>query len=356
MTLIFVGTQGIAPDGGIHALWLDEATGRLSPASLAAALDRPTWVIADRRRSLLYAVSEMGNAGDRIGDVLSFAVDGGEGTLAPLGSRPSGGGGPTHLALDPEGRALFVANFGGGQVALLPIGTDGALQPVRALRLQSGSGPHRRQKGPHAHGVTLDPSGCFLLAPDMGADRIFVYRYDRAAQGLEDEPALHRAVPAGAGPRLLLFGRDGRFAYLLTELSAQIFIYRWDAVTGSLTQSGMVALDPPDAEGEPSAAGFTLSRDGRFLYASNRRTHSIHAFAIDAEDGGLTPLQTIAADGDKPWALEITPSGRWMLVANQGSNELRLFARDPDSGALAVMPGSVPIPAPTSFACLHTAP
>ncbi|WP_206243743.1 lactonase family protein [Novosphingobium terrae] len=349
-SLVFVGTQGVGPDGGIHVLRLDEAAGQLDQPCLAAVVDRPTWVMADPNRSVLYAVSEMGNAGDRIGDVLSFAIDLAQGTLAPLSSMPSGGSGPTHLTLDAEARSVFVANFGGGQVAVLPVSPDGALQPVCSSRVGTGSGPHRRQKGPHAHGVTLDPSGRFLLAPDMGADRIFIYPYDPQSQLLGDDPSLHVAVPAGAGPRLLLFGKDGRFAYLLTELSAHILTFGWAAETGTLTPLGTLSLDPPQHEGEPNAAGFTISRDGRFLYATNRRTHTIHAFAIDSDDGRLTPIQTIAAGGDKPWALEISPTGRWMLAANQASDEVRLFKRDAASGQLAAMPDALSIAAPTSFA------
>ncbi|WP_068085484.1 lactonase family protein [Novosphingobium rosa] len=349
-TIVYIGTQGGGPDGGIHATRLDEATGRLGPVSLVAAVDRPTWVLADTGRGLLHAVSEMGNAGDRIGDVMSFRIDGASAGLTLLGKAPSGGGGPTHLALGPDGETLFVANFGGGEVAVMPISAQGVVQPVCARLVNSGSGPHRRQKGPHAHGVTLDPSAGFLLVADMGADRIFLHRYDAARRALEDAPDLHVAVPAGAGPRLLLFGKDGRFAYLLTELSAEIYVYGWDTATGRLTPQGMIRLDPPDAPGDPSAAGFTLSADGRFLYATNRRTGAIHVFAIDAADGQLTPVQTIDAGGDKPWAVEITPTGRWLLVANQASNLVRLFAVDPASGQLTATSAVLAVGAPTSFA------
>jgi 6-phosphogluconolactonase (cycloisomerase 2 family) len=145
--------------------------------------------------------------------------------------------------------------------------------------------------------VTLDPSAGFLLVADMGADRIFIHRYDAARRALVDAPDLHIAVPAGAGPRLLLFGKDGCFAYLLTELSAEIYVYGWDAATGRLTSQGVVGLDPSDALGDTSAAGFTQSADGRFLYATNRRTGAIHVFSIDEANGQLTPVQTIDAGG-----------------------------------------------------------
>jgi 6-phosphogluconolactonase len=261
----------------------------------------------------------------------------------------SGGGGATHLALSPDGTALFVANFGGAQVAVLPVAGDGAVAPFTSIRLQVGSGPHRRQQSAHPHGVTLDPSKRCLLAPDMGADRVFVYRYDAAFKTLaEAGPA--EELPAGSGPRLILFGRDGRFAYLLTELSAELFVYRWDESTGGLTLIGRTPLDAPDADDDRSAAAITLSADGRFLYASNRTTNAIQAYAIDPETGLLSEVQRVAAGGAKPWHAEISPSGRWMVVANQGSNLLCAFAVDPDSGRLTAAGSGVAVPAPTGIA------
>lgn len=349
-TLVFIGTQRNDAGEGVHVALLDESTGVLTPSGVAAVIERPTWVMTDAGQSVLFAVSEVGNTGDRIGDVFSFAIDRVQGRLAPIGQTPSGGGGPTHLALDPGGRALFVANFGGGQVAVVPIAADGALAPVSAVQTGSGSGPHRRQTGPHAHGVTLDPSGRFLLAPDMGADRIFIHRYDRAAAALSPAPTPFAALPAGSGPRLLLFGKDGRFAYLLTELSAEIFVFAWNAAAGALTPRGSIALDAPGFEGAPSAAAFAMSQDGRFLYASNRATHAIQVYAIDPDEGGLSHIQTIDAGGEKPWAAEIAPAGEWMLVANQGSDVICLFSIDRATGRLAPAPATLAVRTPTSIA------
>ena len=352
-TLVFIGTQGSGEGQGIYAARLNEEDGTLSAAALAAEAERPTWVTADPRRPVVYAVSEVGNKGDRIGDVASFAIDAASAALQLCRSVPSGGGGPTHLALAPDGGALFVANFGGGQASVLPVDADGRLLPPSSVRTGTGSGPHRRQQGPHAHGVTLDPSGGYLLVPDMGADRVFIYPYDAAARALGTRPELHVAVPAGAGPRLVLFGKDGRFAYLLTELSAEIFVFSWDAQTGQLSPVSSLALDPPEFEDARSAAGFAMSADGRFLYASNRATAVIQAYAIGS-DGSLALVQTIDAGGEKPWAIEIAPGGRWALVANQGSDVVRLFARDPASGQLSQTSASLAVPTPTSFTFVPT--
>jgi len=348
--LCHVGTQGTGGDQGIFAARFDELTGQLIPLGLAFEVERPTWLTSDPAQPILYSVSEVGNAGDREGEVLSFTVDAVTGQLRLLGRTTSGGGGATHLALDRESGALFVANFGGGQVAAIPVDRAGGLSPLSSLQATAGSGPHRRQQGPHPHGVTLDPSRRFLLAPDMGADRVFLFRYDSTARTLSVADPAFVALPSGSGPRLLVFGRDGRFAYLLTELSAEVFTFAWDGGLGCLTQVGRIALDAPDAEGARSAAAIFLSLDGRFLYVSNRATGAIHVLAIDEATGGLTDIQQIASGGAMPWSIEIAPSGRWLIVANQASDLLIVFAVDRASGRLTPTEASLAVPKPTAIA------
>jgi 6-phosphogluconolactonase len=343
--VFFIGTQNEELSCGIFAAQLDETSGALSSLGPQAEVARPTWLLADPDRSILYSVSELGNRGDREGEVLSFAVEGS--TLRPINRTGSCGGGPTHLDLDRAGQTLFVANFGGGQVTTIPIASDGALATATSVQVNAGSGPHRRQTGPHAHGVTLDPTQRFLLVPDMGADRIFIHRYDAASQSLAPANVPPVALPAGAGPRLLLFGPGSRAAYLLTELSAELFVYRWDDRTGALHAIQNVALDAPDAPGDRSAAALVMSPDGRFLYASNRTTNAIQTYRIDRRGGKLTWVQTIPADGAKPWSAAISPSGRWFVLANQGSDNVRSFRIDRRSGALSPVETSLAIPTPT---------
>jgi 6-phosphogluconolactonase len=184
----------------------------------------------------------------------------------------------------------------------------------------------------------------------MGADRIFVYRVDAKARTLEADDDLTVALPAGSGPRLILFGRDGRYAYLLTELSAELFTFRWDARSGRLTPAGGVALDEPGIVEGRSAAVLVRSEDGRFLYASNRRTNTIQVYAISRRAGSLRHIQSIAAAGSKPWGAAIAPGGRWLVVANQGDDLVRAFGIDRRNGRLTACAESLAIPTPTSIA------
>jgi 6-phosphogluconolactonase len=348
--LIFIGTQQAGADQGIVAARLDGESGALTLLGTAAVVERPTWTLADPVRPILYAVSEVGNKGERMAEVLSFAIEAQDGHLRPISRVSSGGGGATHLALDPRGDRLFVANFGGGEAATIPVASDGTLGAPLSIQTGYGSGPHRRQTGPHAHGVTLDPSRQYLLVPDMGADRIFIYRYDAANGALQPAGPAYATTPTGSGPRLLLFGSDGRQAYLLTELSAEIFAYRWNAIEGNLEEIGQVALDDDVSLDNRSAAAFAMSNDGRFLYASNRRTSMLHVFAIDSQTGLPSEIQQIGCGGDKPWCAEISPGGRWLLVANQDSNTLCSFAIEPGSGLLSATTCKLGVETPTGIA------
>lgn len=350
-TLVYIGTHGGAALGdGIFVARLDERTGALTGLGLAAHVERPTWQVTDPRRPILYSVSETGNDGKTQGGVYSLKIDPRTGKLSQLGRSDSGGGGATHLAYDPVSKTLFVANFGGGQVSSIPVVANGSLDGVRSVQTDTGSGPHRRQTGPHAHGVTVDPTGRFVLAPDLGADRIFIYRFDPATKMLSPGDPVAEALPPGSGPRHLVFSPDGRFAFLDTELTGEVYVYRWDARAGRLSPVFHLAIDPPEFTGEKSAAEVVVSHDGRFLYVSDRGASSLIVYAIDPKTGALAEVQRVAAGGNIPWSFAIDPSGRWMLVANEASSALAVFALNPASGRLTATVSTLAVPKPVSLA------
>lgn len=347
-TLAFVGTQASRPGEGIVAVSLDQSTGALTSLGVVAQVERPTWVLADPAHRRLFSVSETGNDGKSHGAVLGFAYDDASGALSPLGRADSGGGGPTHLALDAKGRAVFVANYGSGQVAVIPIGTDGTIAAAPMdIDAHQGSGPFRRQQGPHAHGVTLDPSGRYLLAPDLGADRVFVYRLGSGKDALTPASVPFASLPPGSGPRHIVFSPDGRHAFLMNEMSGMIVTFGWDAATGSLTELSRVELDGPNFAGARSGSELAVSRDGRFLYAANRAANRIQVYAVGG-DGKLGLQQTLDCGGLVPWGFSLSGSGKWLVVANQGSGSLAVFAIDRKTGRLAATGNRLDLAAPTS--------
>ncbi|UPG73691.1 lactonase family protein [Roseomonas gilardii subsp. gilardii] len=349
--LVYIGTHGgPGPGEGLFMARLDQGTGALTGPSFAARIERPTWQASDPGRAVLYSVSEMGNDGKTQAVIHSFLIDPSTGGLTPLGHADSGGGGATHLAYEARSQTLFVANYGGGQVSAIPVLADGLLAGVRSVQVDAGSGPHRRQKGPHAHAVVVDPGGNFLLVPDLGADRVFLYRFDAATRLLSPASPASEALPPGSGPRHLVFSPDGQFAFLNTELSGEIHTYRWDAREGRLTPLSHTAIDPPDSGADRNSSEVAVSGDGRFLYASSRASDSLVVYAIDRPSGALREVQRVPAGGHSPWSFAIDPSGRWMLVANEASDTVVQFAVDAASGRLTGTGNALTVPKPVSFA------
>ena len=169
--------------------------------------------------------------GAKTGVVSAFAIDAKTGDLTLLNQQPSEGTGPCHLVVDKTGRNVLVANYGGGTVAVLPIGPDGRLKPASSVRAHEGSGPNTgRQEKPHAHGIYLDAAERFAFSPDLGADRVFVYRFDAAKGTLEP----HGAAPLapGSGPRHLAFHPSGTYLYVINELLSTVTAFSYDTGQG----------------------------------------------------------------------------------------------------------------------------
>ncbi len=358
-TLVFFGTHGVSasearpgqpvPEHGIYAARFDAATGHLTPLGLAVGLERPTWMAKNPSHPIIYAVNELGNDGKSDGQVLALTPDGSDGKLRILSQVDARGGGTTNLTLDAQSATLFAANYGSGQAVSFPINPDGTIGEAVSVMADAGSGPSPRQKGPHAHGVTVDPSGHFLLVPDLGADRVFIYRIDGSAHALSPSAPAAEVLPPGTGPRHILFRPDGRFAYLLSELSAEIRTYAWDAKAGRLKLTQTQSTVASNWFGVKSAGDMQVSADGRFLYLSNRGEDSIAVYAIDAKSGALRLIQRVAAQGDQPWHLNFDPTGHWLLVADEASSSVAVFKVDAKTGHLTPTPNSASIPKPVDI-------
>jgi 6-phosphogluconolactonase len=329
--LIYIGTQG----EGLLGARLDTATGRLTLLGTMARIKRPTWVTPDPDRPVLYTVSELGNDGKQRGRVISMAVDRQTGALRELSNVDSTGGGPTYLSYDPRSSTVFVSNFGGGQVAAIPVGQDGRLSPAASVQTDYATGPHPKQNLPHAHGAIPDPSGHFVVTPDMGTDRIFVYRFDAPSRTLSPATPAFEATEPATGPRHAVFSTDGRYLFAIIELTDEVRSFSWDAQAGRLKPIQAVALDGPDFKGVRSGGEVIISRDGKFLYATNRARSMLEAFAIDSSNGTLRPVQEIWCNGTTPRTIAIDPSGRWMLVANEDSKSLTVFRVNSANGKLS---------------------
>ncbi|WP_416959072.1 lactonase family protein [Streptomyces sp. Agncl-13] len=342
--LLYVGTWN---GGKVYGVRFDPVQGTLTSIGPVAQVSSG-WVTAHPDRPVLYVGSQLDG-----GIVHVLAVDRTTGALTETGqvSTDAGGtagGGLSYLGVDRSSETLLVANFEAGLAVSLPIRRNGSLGAPVSVVADTGSGPNPRQLGPHPHEVVVAPGRRHALVPDFGADRVFVYGFDGTTGALspgEGGPGAY-ATDAGAGPRRIVFHPDGRRAYLLTELTAELQLLDWDGRSGELTHRQSLAIDSPDFTGTKSGAELAISRDGRFVYASSRGENTLVVHAVDRRTGLLSLLQRIPCGGLKPWSFTVHPSGRWLFVANEVSSTVDVFAVDLRSGLLAATGNSLAIPNP----------
>jgi len=355
-TLAYVGTytRGRSPGRGIYLFRLQTENLEVSqnitlvPLGLAVETPNPSFIDLDVRRRLLFAVNEIDEFDGRpTGAVSAFSIDRTSGTLTLLNQRPSMGTGPCHLVLDKGNRNVLVANYGSGSVAVLPVGSDGRLGAATAAVQHSGKSIHPdRQKGPHAHCMTLDPANRFAFACDLGLDKVLSYRFD-ARQGklTPNDPAFVSTRP-GAGPRHMIFRPDGRFAYVVNELSSTVTAYAYDSNTGGLKDAQTVTTLPEYFDGANTGAEVGVHPSGRYLYVSNRGHNSVVLFAIDPQRGTLTYIEEQGTGGSTPRHFGIEPSAKHLAIANQDSNTVLVCRIDAGNGRLKPSGVFASVPSP----------
>lgn len=340
---------------GIYRMQFDAESGQIEPQPLQVMrTHNPSWLTVDLNRNRLYAANENGPGHpDPVGRVSAFMIAASSGRLSPLAQQITLGDEPTHLTQSRDGRYLFVSNYGsranpGGSLAVIPTANDGTLSPVTQIATHKASEKHpERQQSAHVHSAVMSPDGNTLFVSDLGADKIFVYRYDpsNAERPLSPADPAFIALPDGSGPRHLVFSPDGLQAYATLELSAQVA--RFDHVDGSLVQRQLMSLAEDGDVSKHSPGAIHPSPDGRFLYVSDRaETNRIMVYAIE-ENGMLREIQRRDSEGREPREFAIDPSGRFMIIANQKSDALVVVQRDPDSGLLGDTVQTLPMGRPS---------
>ncbi len=329
--LVYVGTYTGKQSRGIYAYRFNSSTGELKPLGLAAETPNPSWVTMHPTGDYLYAANET----DR-GMVTAFRVDKESGKLKQLSQVSSRGSGPCALAVDKTGKSVMVANYGSGTLALLPIKADGSVAEASATIAHKGSGANPQRQGePHAHSANFSPDNRFALSCDLGLDKVFIYRFDPARGSLADNEPPFGAVPPGSGPRHFAFHPNGKFAYVINELTSTVTAFSWNAAAGALKPLETVPSLPAGYAGEKSGAEITVHPSGKYLYASNRaQASSVTVFAIDQVKGTLRTLEQVPTGGKEPRSFGIDPTGAFLLAANQNSNTIVVFRIDPKTGKL----------------------
>ena len=328
--LVYIGTYTRPPSQGIYAWRFEAASGKLTPLGLAAETSNPTVLAVDPKQRFLYAANE-----DKAGAISAFAIDPANGRLKLLNQVPSRGSGPCHVAVDPGGKWVFAANYNSGSVAVFPVHEDGTLGEATGFVQHAGSSVNtQRQSGPHAHSANLSPDGRWLLVADLGLDQILSYRVDAVKGTLSPGDPPFTKIAPGSGPRHMAFGRDGRFAYAISEILSTVTVFRYNSARGSLQELQTVQVTPEGYTGPKSSAEIAVDPSGKFLYGSNRGDSTIAVFRIDADKGTLTLVERVSTQGKTPRNFAIDPSGAFLFAANQDSGNVVEFRIDPATGRL----------------------
>ena len=347
---VYFGTYTKGKSQGIYRARLDTATGRLSAAEMAAEGQDPAFLAVHPTERFLYAINESSDPAKTPGrGVRAYAIDGRTGALTFLNEESAAGPGPCHLTVDPDGKCVLVANYSGGSVVGLPLSSDGRLGAPGAAVQHTGASVHpTRQKAPHAHGIYVAPAKRFVLSPDLGLDKILVYRLDAVKASLTPNSPAFATLSPGSGPRHLAFHPSGRFVYVINELLCTMTVFSFDAQRGELKEIQTLSTLPAGETVKPgfSTAEVVAHASGKFLYGSNRGHDSITAFAVDAATGRLTLIANTPTQGKAPRHFAIDPTGRWLLAENQGSDTVVVFRIDADSGRLTPTGQSLDVPVP----------
>lgn len=294
----------------------------------------PSYISFSPDENYLYAGSRP--SGDENGQINSYKVDKNTFDIELQNSQSSMGIGPAHLSVHPGGKTVLASNYSSGTVATLPVDEAGRVEPANSFFQHEGSGPvESRQAEPHAHFISADPSGNYVLSVDLGADKVFIYCYSKDSGKIEpNENQPYLEIEAGAGPRHLVFHPSGKWFYVINELNSTLSFCSFNATTGeSKLIKSISTLLPEDVDIENYPAAIRIHTNGKFLYSSNRGHNSIALFSV-GDDGSPTLIETKSTEGDWPRDFNIDPSGNFLIVANQRSNNLTAFKIDQEDGTL----------------------
>lgn len=336
--LAYIGTYTGKNSKGIYVYRFNAATGKLAPIGLAAESNNPSFLAIHPNHRFLYAAIEVADfQGQKSGAVAAYSIDRNTGKLTFLNQASSHGAGPCHVTVDKTGKNVFVANYDGGSIAVLPIGTDGKLGEASAAIQHHGSSVNKeRQEGPHAHCIQPSPDNHFALVADLGLDEVLVYRFDPTKGTLAPNDPPFGKTPAGAGPRHFAFSPSGKFVYVINEIQCTASTFAYDARKGALRLLDTISTLPDgykvtDAD---STAEMRMHPSGKFVYGSNRGHDSIAVFAVDSASGTLKPVERVSTQGKTPRGFDIDPTGAYLIAANQDSDSLVVFQIDQSTGKL----------------------
>ncbi len=310
---------------GIYVFEFNPKTGAVSARGNVEA-GNPSYLAISKDGKYVYSVNESEH-----GKISSFSFDKKNGAMKPINFEKNNGSAPCYVELDHTGKWLFCGNYSSGDLTLHAINRNGSIGPMKQLIKHSGHGPDKnRQTSPHVHCTYISKDNRFLYVPDLGIDKVMIYPFNDKKGVLDEDKKFFAQVQPGGGPRHITFSANGKFAYLVEELSGSVDVFR--QTSGRLESIQKINKLP--AGETPSGADIHLSPDGRFLYVSQRSNSTIQIFRVNAANGMIDYVDAAPSGGTFPRNFTIHPSGDFLLTANQKSDDIVIYKRDKITGLL----------------------
>lgn len=335
----YVGTYTTGEGKGIYSFQMDLNTGIIDNVNLEAALGNPTYLDLDKGNKYLYSAIKKEN----YGGVAAFSINPITKQLNPINYELTQGNSPCHVSLNSNNTYIFSANYHKGICEIYPIAADGSVKPVISAAAHDGSGPNKvRQENPHVHFAALTPDEKYLCVIDLGIDKMITYSTDKGILSKFNELSLK----PGCGPRHMDFHPNGKYAYIITELSSEILALEYNSSNGSFNELQYISALPKNFIGDNLGSAIHISPDGKCLYASNRGHDSIAVFTINSSTGSLKLIEHAFTAGSHPRDFNIDPTGKFLVVANKDTNNIIPFLIDESTGKLAQVNSGISIPNP----------
>lgn len=345
-TLLFIGCfTDKKPGKGIHIYEFDEDLGKASLKYSVDSITNTSFLKISSDGKFLYSVVDSQMKYN--GKIAAFKVDVSNSKINLLNMQDCGGLNPAHLEIDKTGNYLVNSNYSDGSLSLFKIKKDGSLEKNRqVLQFKDSSSIKSRQESSHIHSSNFSPDNKYVFAHDLGADKIRSFEFDISNEKLQNQQEIKTKL--GSGPRHFTFHPNGKFGYGINELSGKINSYKYD--NGNLVFIEDY-LSYQQKQEIYRAADIHISADGHFLYASNRgpKEDSIVVFSINKNNGKLRFVGHTSTFGNHPRNFAISPTGKFLLVANQFSNTIVIFKRDFKTGTLTKLPNEINVKSPSSI-------
>lgn len=332
---LLLGTYTDRISEGIYTIDLNTENQELENLSLLAEVENPSYLDANEEKTIIYAIENRENEGGIVSLVRQA-----DGSYKRKATALVEGTAPAYISLDERRQLVYTANYDKGKVSVYKTDEEGNLELTDTVE-HSGSSVRAEQEASHAHYSRVTPDGRYLIVCDLGTDKVYTYEVSDEG-GLSQVTTLE--VEPGTGPRHLTFHPLSNKAYLLGELSSEVLVLDYDFHSGEFEVVQTLSSIPADHTSFNSGAAIRISRDGRFVYASNRGHNSIVTYQVDEEDGKLKLVSYTSTEGNFPRDFNLDQSEDYLIVGHQHSDNLTLFERNKENGILTLLQKNVEAP------------